>query len=401
MKIKPKTLYLILVLIAIIGAIYELEQSKVKPQRSLVAHNFINDLTNNPANKPNITDKPERTSLKNGIYPQAPELAGISGYLNLGKDEKEIKIADFRGKVALIDFWTYTCINCIRTLPHLIEWDQKYRDKGLVIIGVHTPEFEFEKKQENVKAAMEKYGITYRVVQDNEYATWQAFGNRYWPHEYLIDAEGYIRHDHIGEGRYAETEQRIQELLAEIPFEGNKKDEEYPEGKMINSRDISLLPDDTPQHQTTPELYAGYGFALPRGQNLGNTEGLQPGKMITYVPVLNQHFLPNIFYLQGSWQSNEDNLEAKVSNASLYLDFTAAAVHMVAASPLPVEVEVMLDGHFISRESAGADVQFRGDRAFVRIQEPRLYTIVQENYHRNMLQLITPKGLEVNSFTFG
>ena len=209
-----KTILFILVLIVIIGAIYELEQSKVKPQRLSINKNFINNLTNNPANKLSITNEPRLPPVKKGIYPQAPELAGISGYLNLGKDEKKLKIADFRGKVVLIDFWTYTCINCSRTLPHVIGWDKKYRDKGLVIVGVHTPEFEFEKKYENVKAALDKYGITYRVVQDNEYATWQAFGNRYWPHKYLIDADGYIRYDHIGEGEYAETEKHLQELLA-------------------------------------------------------------------------------------------------------------------------------------------------------------------------------------------
>jgi thiol-disulfide isomerase/thioredoxin len=144
--------------------------------------------------------------------PGTVELTGITGYLNT---EEKITLAQNRGKVILIDFWTYTCINCIRTLPHVIEWDKKYRDKGLVVIGVHTPEFEFEKKTENVENAIQKHGIEYVVVQDNNYATWRAFQNRYWPRKYLIDKQGRIRYDHIGEGGYKETEHKIIELLAE------------------------------------------------------------------------------------------------------------------------------------------------------------------------------------------
>ncbi|MBR9707487.1 MAG: redoxin domain-containing protein, partial [Candidatus Diapherotrites archaeon] len=135
---------------------------------------------------------------KDGQFQKAPGLLGISGYLN-GAPEG-MQISDFKGKVVLVDFWTYTCINCIRTFPYLIEWHEKYADKGLVIIGVHTPEFEFEKDTQNVIDAMAKYGIEYYVIQDNEYQTWSAFRNRFWPHKYLIDAEGFIRYDHIGEG---------------------------------------------------------------------------------------------------------------------------------------------------------------------------------------------------------
>ncbi len=227
-----KKIVLIVVLVFIVAAILYLEKEKA-PVRE---------------------NQPPPTESKNG-YSLAPELAGITGYLNT---EEGLQLQDLRGKVVLIDFWTYTCINCLRTLPHLIEWDRKYKNQGLVIIGVHTPEFEFEKKRENVQIAVEKYGIEYAVVQDNDYATWRAFRNKYWPHKYLIDAEGYIRYDHIGEGGYEETELKIQELLAEI-------------GKNVSG--ISAIEDTTPRRQTTPELYAGYQFALPRGQNIGNEGG--------------------------------------------------------------------------------------------------------------------------------
>ena len=139
---------------------------------------------------------------------KAPELAAGS-WIN----SQPLSIADLKGKVVMVDFWTYSCINCIRTLPHMNAWQEKYADKGLIIIGIHTPEFEFEKNYANVKFAVEKYGIKYPVVQDNDYKTWRAYGNSYWPRKYLIDKEGNIRYDHIGEGGYEETEKVIQQLL--------------------------------------------------------------------------------------------------------------------------------------------------------------------------------------------
>jgi cytochrome c biogenesis protein CcdA/thiol-disulfide isomerase/thioredoxin len=139
----------------------------------------------------------------------APELAGIVGWIN----GEPTTLAALRGRVVLIDFWTYSCINCIRTLPHVTAWDQTYRDRGLVVIGVHTPEFEFEKSRDNVALAAQQQGIKYLVAQDNNYATWQAFGNLYWPAKYIIDAQGHLRYHHFGEGQYAETEKVIQDLL--------------------------------------------------------------------------------------------------------------------------------------------------------------------------------------------
>ncbi len=145
-------------------------------------------------------------------FKKAPEFTSITGYLNT---PTPIKLADLKGKVVLIHFWTYTCINCIHTIPHLNDWYQKYSNKGLVIIGVQTPEFNDEKNIDNVKAAVQNFQIKYPIILDNNYVNWNGYGNSYWPRDYLVDNQGLIRYNHIGEGDYAQTEQMIQSLLAE------------------------------------------------------------------------------------------------------------------------------------------------------------------------------------------
>jgi thiol-disulfide isomerase/thioredoxin len=144
-------------------------------------------------------------------FKKAPEFTQITGYVNTNP----IKLSDLKGKVVLVHFWTYTCINCIHTIPHLNDWYAKYASKGFVIAGVQTPEFEFEKDINSVKEAVKEFKIKYPVIQDNNYGTWNAYGNRYWPRDYLVDSEGYIRYDHVGEGGYDETENKIRSLLAE------------------------------------------------------------------------------------------------------------------------------------------------------------------------------------------
>ncbi|EYS86856.1 thioredoxin [Cupriavidus sp. SK-4] len=143
-------------------------------------------------------------------YGKAPEFTGIDKWLNA----EPLTVAGLRGKVVLVDFWTYSCINCINTLPHVRQWYDKYRDKGLVVVGVHTPEYPFEKSTANVQAALKRFDIRYPVAQDNAYATWNAWRNRYWPALYLVDANGSVVYKHFGEGNYAETEAAIQKALA-------------------------------------------------------------------------------------------------------------------------------------------------------------------------------------------
>ena len=151
-------------------------------------------------------------------FKKAPDFSKITGYINTDP----VKLGDLNGKVVLVHFWTYTCINCMHTIPYLNKWYENYADKGLVIIGIHTPEFEFEKNTDNVKQAVKDYQIEYPVLQDNNYATWKAYQNKYWPRDYLIDTQGFIRYDHIGEGGYDETEKAIQSLLAEGTTQGEQ-----------------------------------------------------------------------------------------------------------------------------------------------------------------------------------
>ena len=141
----------------------------------------------------------------------APEFTGIDNWLN----SPPLSMQQLRGKVVLVDFWTYTCINCIRTLPYVKSWHEKYKDKGLVVVGVHTPEYPFERSTSNVQSAIKRLGIPYPVAQDNRYATWQAYSNQYWPAVYLIDKQGQVVYTHFGEGAYQETEAKIRALLAE------------------------------------------------------------------------------------------------------------------------------------------------------------------------------------------
>ena len=204
---KNKTIVLAIVLAIVVGTIYYLNSQKA--DISIGGHN----LSLNPNNDPDdyIMDE-EAVKSKESQFSYAPELTGIGGYINANSS---LSIGSLKGKVILVDFWTYTCINCIRTLPYLKAWHGKYEDDGLVIIGVHTPEFEFEKEYGNVVDAVNGNQIEYAVVQDNNYATWRAYQNRYWPRKYIIDIDGFIRYDHIGEGAYEETEKVIQELLKE------------------------------------------------------------------------------------------------------------------------------------------------------------------------------------------
>src|SRR5713226_2569443 len=179
-----------------------------KPRENQV-QNTANNITQASGS---ITNTNPVQQVDESQYPLVPDLVGISGYVNTTPED--LKSA-MKNKVVLYDFWTYSCINCIRTLPYITAWNEKYADKGLLIIGVHSPEFEFEKDINNVKFAVKKFGIKYPVVLDSDHQTWAAFGNQYWPREYITDYQGYIRHDHIGEGNYAETEKVIQQLLDE------------------------------------------------------------------------------------------------------------------------------------------------------------------------------------------
>ncbi len=317
-------------------------------------------------------------------FKTAPDLVGIAHYLNITPEELSEKIKD---KVILYDIWTYSCINCIRTLPYITAWDDKYADQGLLIIGIHSPEFEFEKDPENVKMAIEKYGISYPVVLDNNMETWKAFENRYWPRKYIADHEGYIRYDHIGEGGYQETEKIIQQLL----------DERAASLGIQMASAASLVDIDEFEHSMfrTPELYFGYKFAQNRNQ-LGSEEGFNPGKTITYLESGKTDL--HKFYLTGDWRNYEDSMELVSDTGTIKLRYNAKQVNIVTDNV--AELEIFLDGKPISAKYSGDDIT---SGSMLIVTEPDLYNIISsENSESHLLEIqIEGKEFQIFTFTFG
>ena len=312
------------------------------------------------------------------VIGKAPDFVRINNWINAGP----LKIGDLKGKVVLVDFWTYSCINCIRTLPYLKDWDQKYSGKGLVIIGVHTPEFEFEKDAKNVKAAVERYGLKYAVAQDNNKETWKSYKNRYWPMKYIIDAEGNIRYDHIGEGGYEETETVIQDLLKEA-------NQNVTEGmtKLASDLDTTQL--------GSPEIYLGYKFAR---NPLGNPEGFSSDGVVDYKQInLSGIKLGNVVYLSGEWEDREDRIIA-VKDSKLFLAYKAKKVNIVAGGKS--KISVLLDGTQLKENYLGDDTrQLQGQ---VTIDQQRLYNIISsEGYETHILGIDADPGFELYTFTFG
>ncbi len=316
-------------------------------------------------------------------FGNAPDFVGISHWINLPSDLVGLKVADLRGRVVLVDFWTYTCINCLRTLPFTTGWYEKYRDKGFVVIGVHTPEFEFEKETKNVLQAIKQYDIHYPVAQDNNYSTWNAYSNQYWPAEYLIDARGVIRRTHFGEGEYDQTEKAIQDLLKE-------KGSEVASG-------ILQMPDQTPVGQLSPETYLGSS----RMQYYYPSNTLSNGKQIL---TLSKNIPSNSFSLGGEWIINSENAVSG-QNAVLEYNFFAKKVFLVLRPPSSgsakqnAQVKVFLDGKIIDNLNAGVNAE----NGVVTVNQDRLYNLIQlknpEN-HLLRLEFLTP-GTQLFAFTFG
>ena len=325
----------------------------------------------------------DTTTLDKTFLRTSPELKGISGYINTSSEQIS---QDIEGKVVLYDFWTYSCINCIRTLPHLTAWDEKYSEEGLVIVGIHTPEFEFEKEYDNVAFATEKFGIKYPVIQDNDKEVWNDFQNRYWPRKYIADHEGYIRFDHIGEGAYKETEKVIQVLLEE---------RSNALGNTLEKKELLDLNEFTHATFRTPELYFGFNFAEGRNQ-LGNEEGFSKNKIVTYQ--LPEKFTQHYFYMEGMWKNNNDGMKLVSDSGKIVLNFNAKQVNIVASENAILKIEY--DGGQIPEQVRGQDVS--PDNT-VKISEPRLYNLIdseQEGPHEIIISVESP-GFEIFTFTFG
>jgi thiol-disulfide isomerase/thioredoxin len=315
---------------------------------------------------------------------KAPNLIGISHYLNTSSEELAKKMKD---KVILYDIWTYSCINCIRTLPFITSWDEKYSDQGLLIIGIHSPEFEFEKDPQNVKIAIKKYGITYPVVMDNNMETWKAFENNYWPRKYIADHKGNLRYDHIGEGGYQETEKIIQQLLDERAIAMNIKN--ISENKLVAIEEF--------EHTLfrTPELYFGYKFAQNRNQ-LGSDEGFQPERIVKYSEPKNIQL--NKFYPIGNWKNHQDSMELTESKGIIKLSFDAKEVNIVTENN--AQLEIFLDGVPLTKKQAGSDISF-GNR--IDVSNAGMYNIIssETSISHTMEIVIDGKGFQAFTFTFG
>jgi cytochrome c biogenesis protein CcdA/thiol-disulfide isomerase/thioredoxin len=308
----------------------------------------------------------------------APDFTGTQRWFNT-PDGQPLSIPDLRGKVVLIDFWTYTCINCLRTLPYVEAWYRKYRRDGLVVVGVHTPEFPFEKEAGNVEKAIASNGLTYPVVQDNDYGTWNAYRNQYWPAKYLIDAQGRVRFAHFGEGEYGTIERAIRSLLAE---RGDRR--LGGETKVRAEKPSSAL--------TTPESYLGEA----RSERVVNGP-LLPG-VHEYTLSRGAQLPADHLGYGGRWRISPESATA-VRSARLELEFGARRVFLVLGSPQgPRRLHVSLDGRPIPDRLAGADV--RGGVATIDAQ--RLYRLVDlPRVERHTLTLRFASGISGYAFTFG
>ena len=320
-------------------------------------------------------------SRKEGV---APEIRGIHDWIN----SPPLRMAHLRDQVVLVDFWTFSCINCIRTLPYLKAWDERYRDKGLVIIGIHTPEFAFEKDTENVMESVRKFGIRYPVALDNDKQTWKAYSNHYWPHKYLIDAQGNTRYEQIGEGYYLEMEEQIRKLLKE---NGRTLDEGMTR---VAAEDVRF------REIKTPEIYFGRDHA----GFLGNPMGFSLKPLDYQVP---EDLTEGFFYLAGPWAVHSENVEyVGEGTGKILLRYTARVLNFVAGAPgRTVRVEVFLDGMPLNPANAGDDIQFdEMGKSLLMIEEPRLYSVIRDRagYAPHQVEFkIYDQGLEAYTFTFG
>ena len=319
---------------------------------------------------------------------RAPEIGRV--WLN----SAPLSFRQLRGRAVLVDFWDYTCVNCIRTLPYVQAWHERYQGKGLTVIGVHTPEFTFAQYESNVERGIREFGLTYPIVIDSDREIWKAFANRYWPTKYLLDQDGYLRYGHFGEGAYAECEQVIQELLREIdadvvlPEIVDAMREEDHAGAVC--------------YRATGELYLGH-----RRGRIGNEGGFKEDQAAEY------SFLAplqeNYFYANGRWASTAEYMEAVDTGLhTLQLTYEASAVNLVMACPRASSAEVVIlqDGKPLSRDQATRDTRFRAsanglEESFVLVDSARMYFLVDNReFGTHSLELRCSPGIAAFAFTF-
>ena len=324
------------------------------------------------------------------------------------------------GKIVLVDFWTYTCVNCIRTFPFINEWNSKYKDDGLVIIGVHTPEFEFEKKIKNIKKSVEENNLDYPIVLDNDFDIWNEFNNRYWPAKYLFNSEGQVVYAHFGEGGYIEAEKEIRKLLEEKnkdlsnkelgKIENQEIDESvfggfYAENSGMNDKNAD---GERPFYRMTRELYMGSERNLSYG-------GVYCGNIDYYDNIGSPHnyiddyeYSHNKFYLSGNWNNDFESVisgsNSPSENEYLSFKFRSKSVNGVFSSDNESKLFVKLDGKFLEENEAGLDINFdKKGRSYININEPKMYSLlILPEYTEKVITLLPQdKGISVFAFTFG
>ena len=331
----------------------------------------------------------------------AAEITGIEAWVNT----EPLCLSDLRGNVVLVDFWTYTCVNCIRTFPYLRQWHARYADDGLVILGIHTPEFEFEKDRENVRKASVDDAIVWPVALDNDYGTWRAYNNRYWPAKYLIDKDGVIRYYHFGEGSYAETEREIRKLLEEAGADLTL-DIELPTDQIVDPAFLRA-------RKLTRELYGGYGRGCWSRYVFDIDAFCNSKDQVRQYSEPGDDHEDDLIYLQGPWRANEESLQYAPDGSNgdyedyLLLKFTARTANAVLtpdAGGEPFKVLVTLDGQPITEENRGKDIVTEDDgRTFLVVDEPRLYSIVDAaEYGTYTLTMASNSSqFALFAFTFG
>ena len=317
---------------------------------------------------------------------EARDFTNLRGWINTSP----LIIDGLRGKVVLLDFWTYSCVNCIRTLPHMKMLHERYAKDAFILVGVHTPEFEFEKDPVNVEAAVKRFEIRYPVAIDSENTTWKLYGNQYWPRQTLIDAKGVVRWEHAGEGEYDKMEKMIQNLLKET---GSSQENRSSTGKnQLNTFEFSS--------KTTPEIYTG----SLRSQGFGNGQVCVPGSCIRYLdPKDHSRDVP---YLQGDWTQQQEYVAHATSEPGyVVLKYAARNANAVlgTSGQTPVTVKVELDGKPVEKDKAGSDVMWDKTGSFLVVRENRLYDIIRtRSFETHELKLLTSSDrLQVYTYTFG
>lgn len=368
MSINKNHLVLSIAILSIVGGIFYLESQKVSRSEAGISDggNIIIE------NFDSLQEKAQRRIAdKKELFEVAKEISTPDGFINVD----DVTVSELIGKkIILVDFWTYSCINCQRTLPFLNSWHEKYSDKGLVILGLHTPEFEFEKDYNNVERAVEKFGVKYPVILDNDFSTWTSYRNRYWPRKYLIDIDGFIVYDHIGEGGYEETEKKIVELLNEKSsvLGGGSVDQDMTQPENVDEVNFGQV--------RTPEVYLG-SARIEYIANLSSENCF--GKDCEFE--VSNNITLNTYELNGTWLINPEEATLKSSGGSIFIRFSSSKVNLVAGSDKPVRAEVYLDGKLVNTGSSGSDVS----EGVATFNSHDLYNLVdlKGNYSEHILEI--------------